>query len=362
MVHSARWMAHSHSRFRGRIRPAGIPLRVASAVLIVAAAYTVAAAGGTSLRAYWISPSAMTAPASIQRAIASAASDGFDAVIAPLAQGPRNDGDPFDAQAEFLRLAHERGLAAHLSVVVNAAVPAGELPASRDHVIYQHPEWLMVPRQLAPQMLKIDLRSPAYLGQIARWTRANAERVDSLYVSPLDPGAASYLVNAVAAAVGRYSVDGLYLEAVAFPGEDFDYSRRAMELFRARVRPSLSSTERARLDQIEAIDPFAYPEEFPEQWREFRESALTDVLERVRTALTAVRPGISIAAAVGADANASQVDHFQSWRTWLARGVVDRVGYRSQPTGAVLLSPDGVFAPTPERLPTTQAAGTGGPR
>src|SRR5262245_18798844 len=89
-----RWMAHSHSRFRGRIRPAGIPLRVASAVLIVAAAYTVAAAGGTSLRAYWISPSAMTAPASIQRAIASAASDGFDAVIAPLAPGPRNDADP----------------------------------------------------------------------------------------------------------------------------------------------------------------------------------------------------------------------------------------------------------------------------
>ena len=363
MVHSAPWMAHSHSRFRGRIRLAGIPLRVASAVLIVAAAYAaVAAAGGAPLRAYWIPLSAMTSPASIQRAIASAASGGFDAVIAPLALGQRSDADPFDAGAEFLRHAHERGLAAHLSVVVNAAVAVGELPASRDHVIYQHPEWLMVPRQLAAEMLKIDLRSPAYLGQIARWTRANAGRVDGLYVSPLDPAAASYLVSAVAAAAGRYAADGVYLESVAFPGEDFDYSRRAMELFRARVRPSLSSTERARLDEVEAIDPFAYPEEFPERWREFRESALTDVLERVRMALTAVRPAVSIAAAVGADADASQLEHFQTWRTWLARGIVDRVGYRSESTGAVLLSPDGVFASTPERLPTAQAAGTGGPR
>jgi uncharacterized lipoprotein YddW (UPF0748 family) len=356
-------MAYGHSRFRGPLRPAGILFRVASVALIVAAAYAaVSAAGSTPLRAYWISPSGMTSPANIQRAIASAASGGFDAVIAPLALGARSDADSFDAGAELLRQARERGLAAHLSVVVNAAVPVGELPASRDHVIYQHPEWLMVPRQLAPEMLKIDMRSPAYLGQIARWTRAHADRVDGLYVSPLDPAAATHLVSVVTAAAGQYAVDGLYLEAVDFPGEDFDYSRRALDLFRARMRPSLSSTERARLDAVEAIDPFAYTEEFPEQWREFRESALTDVLERVRTALTAMGSTVSIAAAVGADADLSQLEHFQTWRTWLARGIVDRVGYRSQSTGAVLLSPNGVFASTPERLPTAQAAGTGGPR
>jgi uncharacterized lipoprotein YddW (UPF0748 family) len=356
-------MAYGHSRFRGPLRPAGILFRVASVALIVAAAYAaLSAAGSTPLRAYWISPSGMTSPAGIQRAIASAASGGFDAVIAPLALGARSDADSFDAGAELLRQARERGLAAHLSVVVNAAVPVGELPASRDHVIYQHPEWLMVPRPLAAEMLKIDMRSPAYLGQIARWTRANADRVDGLYVSPLDPAAATYLVSVVTAAAGQYAVDGLYLEAVDFPGEDFDYSKRALDLFRARMRPSLSSTERARLDGIEAIDPFAYTEEFPEQWREFRESALTDVLERVRTALTAMGSTASIAAAVGADADSSQLEHFQTWRTWLARGIVDRVGYRSQSTGAVLLSPNGVFASTPERLPTAQAAGTGGPR
>ena len=122
----------------------------------------------------------------------------------------------------------------------------------------------MVPRQLAPELLKIEQRSPAYLGRITRWTRVNAERVDGVYVSPLDPAAITYLVNSVTAAVGRYAADGVYLDAIDFPGPDFDYSRHAMDLFRTRMRAVMSIAERARLDEIEAIDPFAYAEEFPD--------------------------------------------------------------------------------------------------
>ena len=356
-------MAHGRSRSRSPLPPAGISIQVGFAlVMVLAASVAAVTASGTPVRAFWISSSAMTSAASIQRAIASAASAGFDAVVAPLIVGARSDADAFDAEAELLRQARERGLAAHLSITVNVAAQVGVLPASRDHVIYQHPEWLMVPRQLAAEMLKTDTRSPAYLGQIARWTRANADRVEGVYVSPLDPAAASYLVGAITAAVKRYAVDGLYLEAVDFPGDDFDYSRHAMDLFRTRMRSSLSSAERTRLDEIEAIDPFAYPEDFPEEWRAFRESALTAVLEQLRTALSTVTPTMSIAAAVRSDVDLSLVHHFQAWRTWLAKGLVDRVGYRSQTTGTVLLSPNGVFASTSERLPAAQAAGAGGPR
>jgi len=354
-------MAYGRSRARSPLPPAGTSIQVGFALVIVLAACVAAVtASGAPVRAFWISPSAMTSAASIQRAIASAATAGFDAVVAPLTIGMRSDADSFDAGAELLRQARERGMAAHLSITVNVAASVGELPASRDHVIYQHPEWLMVPRQVAAEMLKIDTRSPAYLGQITRWTRANADRVEGVYLSPLDPAAASYLVSAITAAVEGYAVDGLYLEAVDFPGDDFDYSRHAMELFRTRMRSSLSTAERARLDEIEAIDPFAYPEEFPDEWRAFRESALTAVLERLRTALSAVSPTMSIAAAVRSDIDSSLVSHFQAWRTWLAKGIVDRVGYRS--LGTVLLSPDGMFASTPDRLPAVQAAGTGGPR
>jgi uncharacterized lipoprotein YddW (UPF0748 family) len=356
-------MAHGHSRFRRRFRRAGIPLRVAFAVLLVAAAHTaLSGAGGTPTRAFWIAASSMSSTLSIRRAISSAAASGYDIVIAPLVTGARSDSDSFDAGAEFLREARERGLAPHVSVMVNMAAAGDELPASRGHVIYQHPEWLMVPRQIAAVMLKIDSRSPAYLGTIARWTRANVDRVDGLYVSPLDPAAAQYLVNAVIATVGHYVADGVYLDAVEFPGEDFDYSRHAMDLFRTRMRAVISLAERLQLDEIEAIDPFAYAEEFPEEWRRFRESALTDLLDRVRTGLAAKIPSVSIAAGTRADADAALREHFQAWRAWLDRGIVDRVGFRSRSTGAVLLSTDGVFAALPDASSGAQAAGAGGPR
>jgi hypothetical protein len=332
-------------------------------VLIVAAAYAVvSAASGPSTRAFWISPSAMSSVASVRRAVASAVSGGFDAVIAPLALGSRSDTDGFDAVVEMLREARERGVGAHLSVAINIAAGVNELPAARDHVMYQHPEWLMVPRQLAPELLKIDLRSPAYLGQIARWTRANADRVDGVYVSPLDPGAMTYLVGAAVAAVGRYAADGVYLDAMDFPGSDFDYSRHAMELFRTRMRAAISLAERARLDEIEAIDPFAYAEEFPDEWRRFRESSLTTLYEQLRQAITAIRPTMSIAVGARADDETSLRDHFQPWRSWLVRGIVDRIGYRSRTNGTVLLSPEGVFGSVPAQPANVQAAGAGGPR
>jgi uncharacterized lipoprotein YddW (UPF0748 family) len=124
----------------------------------------------------------------------------------------------------------------------------------------------------------------------------------------------------------------------------------------------MSAPERARLDEIESIDPFAYVEEFPDEWRRFRESALTDLLGQLRNALKAIRPALSVAVAARADADASLRDHFQAWRLWLERGMTDRVGYRSRSTGTVLLSPDGDFAAEPDRLPAPRTAGAGGPQ
>jgi glycosyl hydrolase family 10 len=363
MVHSARLMANGKSRSCRPLLSAGLPLRIASAVLIVAAAHIAgAAAGGAPVRALWVPLSALASATSIERTLSSAVSAGVEGIVAPLVVAARSDSESFDGGAELLRQARARGLVTHVSLPVTLVAAVGELPPSREHVIYQHPEWLMVPRQLASELLKTDFRSPAYLGQIIRWTRANANRVDGLYVSPLDPAAAAFLVKSVLTAVGRYAVDGVYLETLDFPGDDFDYSRRTMELFRTRMRSVMSVAERVRLDEIESIDPFAYAEEFPDEWHRVRESALTDLLGQLRNALKAINPAVSVAVAARADADVSLRDHFQSWRLWLDRGMADRVGYRSRSTGLVLLSPDGTLAPEPERLPATQTAGVGGPR
>jgi uncharacterized lipoprotein YddW (UPF0748 family) len=318
-------------------------LSICLSLVAVFLAFTpvIARAASTPLRTFWVARSVLESPETIRRAVAAAAVGGFDTIMVPVvltADMPR----VFDGASEMIKEARSRGLRVHAWIEMTLVAAGGELPASRDHVLYQHPEWLMVPRELAPEVMKVDVRSPAYLGRLARWARSNAPRIDGLYLSPLSTEAASYLVTAVTAAAKRYSVDGVFLDTVRFPGADFDYSRHAMEIFRAETRQQLSAEDRARLDEIESIDPFGYAEEFPDRWRQFRQSRVTDLMSRVRKALTSLSSTLVVSAGVASDSATALADSFQDWTTWMKTGLVDGVGRRSGTSGTIVFTPDGL--------------------
>ena len=321
--------------------------RVAICLSLVATFMALAAvsphAATAPLRTFWVTRSTLESPETIRRAVAAAAVGGFDTIMVPV--GLTADvSQVFDGAFEIIKEARGRGLRVYAWIEVTLVAAGGELLASRDHVLYQHPEWLMVPRELAPEVMKVDVRSPAYLGRLARWARGNAPRIDGLYLSPISAEAASYLVTAVTGAAKRYAVDGVFLDAMRFPGTDFDYSRHAMEIFRAETRPQLSADERARLDEIESIDPFGYAEEFPDRWRQFRQSRVTDLMSRMRKALASTNPTLVVSAGVAADSGTALADSFQDWTTWMKSGLVDGVGRRSGTSGTIVFTPDGFAA------------------
>ena len=299
------------------------------------------AAVNAPIRAFWMMRDALESADAITRAIAAAVSDAVDTIMVPVSIGTLPP-TGFDGVREMVRQARDRGLRVHAWIDVNLVAVASELPASRDHVIYQHPEWLMVPRELAPELVNVDVRSPAYFGRLARWVRQNAARIDGLYVSPLDPDAAAYLVTVVSAAVKRYGVDGVFLDSVKFPGPDFDYSRHAMDLFRGERRTALTPSERARLDDVEAIDPFAYTEEFPDEWRAFRRSRLTALLTQLKSALVLVNPTMVLSAGVARDPNAALAEFFQDWAGWMGTGLIDGVARRTGTSGTIVFTADGI--------------------
>jgi uncharacterized lipoprotein YddW (UPF0748 family) len=315
------------------------------AILVVAGTHSsTLSAANAPLRTFWVSRASLESPDAVRRAVAAAAVGSFDTVMVPVAL-VADAFQVFDGAREMITQARARGLRVHAWIEVTLVAANGELPPSRDHVLYQHPEWLMVPREMAAEMLKVDVRTPGYLGRLARWARANPTRVDGLYVSPLAPEAASYLVSAVTAAAKRYAVDGVFLDAVRFPGVDFDYSRHAMEIFRTQTRPQLSVEERARLDEVDAIDPFGYAEEFPERWRSFRQSRLTDLISRLRKALMEVSSTLVVSAGVPSDPGSALAESFQDWTKWMETGLVDGVGRRSGTSGTIVFSPDAFSAP-----------------
>ena len=256
--------------------------------------------------------------------VASAATSGFNTVFVQAgADAPARSQPQFDAIGETILQAHAAGLRVHAWVDVALATASGDLPSARDHVVYRHPEWLMVPRAIAADLLAVDSRSPNYVGRLARWTRVNSGRVAGLYVSLVQPDAAAYVAEMVRDLARAYAFDGVYLDHVQYPGDDFDYSRRSVDVFRTVIRSQLSPAERQRVDAIEAIDPFAYPNDFPDQWRLFRKSQLTALVARLRSAVKDTRPEAIVSAAVTADATVAEQDMLQDWRTWLDNGFLD---------------------------------------
>lgn len=321
-------------------------LLCACAVVLLALVTTRAISAGerqvedfTEVRALWVTRATMTSPSAIEQMVESARSGGFNTILVQV----RGRGDAyytseiepraadltsrpgFDPLAETIAAASRAGLRVHAWVVANLVSSAVDLPSARTHVVYRHPEWLMVPREIAHEMLSIDPRNPAYLGRLARWSRANAERVEGLYTSPLHAAAARHLADVVSDIATRYAVDGVHLDYIRYPSESFDYSRAAIDQFRQSVRADMTADERAHADRREQIDPLAYTALYPQRWETFRRARLTAMVMRVRTALKAARPNAVLSAAVVPGFDHAYRSRLQDWRTWLDQSLIDVV-------------------------------------
>ncbi|HXD19307.1 MAG TPA: family 10 glycosylhydrolase [Vicinamibacterales bacterium] len=310
------------TRGRARMaRPVIAPVLCAVMAALAALVPAQAAGPGDEVRALWVRRASLESEDAIRKMVASAATAGFNTLFVQAADDAAAPG--FDPIGETVVQAHAAGLRVHAWVDVARVAAPGELPFARNHVVYQHPEWLMVPRVLAAELLAIDIHSPDYLGRLARWTRNNADRIDGLYISPLQPEVASHLADVVRDLARRYALDGVYLDHVQFPTTDFDFSAKSIAAFRNFMRGELPLAERQRIDAVEEIDPFAYPNELPDQWRLFRQSQLTALIARLRTTVKEARPAALVSAAVMSDAAVAARDNLQDWRTWLDNGFLD---------------------------------------
>ncbi len=328
-------MAVSPRRFR-------CGLVLTAAVAAVAAVATMAAAPAVrtapEVRALWVVRTTLTSRESIAAMVSAARASGFNTLLVQV----RGRGDAyyaggleprapqlataptFDPLATTLALAHAAGLQVHAWINIGLIAGAAELPAARDHVIYRHPEWLMVPRGLASALAGTDPRSPEYLGRLARYVRSQPAELEGLYLSPVTAAAADYTVAVVSDIVDRYAVDGVHFDYVRFPTDDFDFSRGALAAFRSEVT-GLSAAERHRLDARLPDEPLAYAQALPDRWHAFRRDRLTSLVVRLHDTVKSRGASAVVSAAVGPDPAESAARRLQDWRTWVDRGLLDAV-------------------------------------
>ena len=315
------------------IGPRPVLLAAAALIVLVVMARLHAQTDPDEVRAIWILRTTLSSPSSIESMVDAAKGAGFNTLFVEVPGRFDSPGAPgvsgslaspsFDAMAEVIERAHAAGLRVHAWIDVTGISSAVELPLSRDHVVYRHPDWLMVPQVLAADLIRIDPKSPEYLGRLARYVRAQSRDLDGLYLSPVTPGAVEYTADAVRELVARYAVDGIHLDDARYPRADFDYSRDALAAFRRSIADSLSAPDQAKYDRQLAAEPLIYTEAFPERWRVFRAEQLTTLVTRIREAIRAVRPGAVVSATVLPDPDRASATSFQDWRGWLGRDLID---------------------------------------
>lgn len=295
-------------------------------------------ASGGEVRGLWVLRTSLVSPAAIDKLVDAAEASGINALFVQV----RGRGDAyyrsaieprgallstqpaaFDPLAQVIRLAKPRGIAVHAWVNVNLVSDSIGLPASPDHVIRRHPEWLMVPRALSATAP--DPRSPAFLPALTRWTRANLTQVEGLYVSPIPREARAHAVAVARDLARRYALDGLHLDYVRYPTDGFDYSRAALAEYREALAGDLPAAELADLDARATTSPLVFADRFPERWFEFRRARVTWLVDGMASAARAERPGILISAAVLPDAAGALARKLQDWPSWASRGIVDAV-------------------------------------
>ena len=119
------------------------------------------------IRALWVLRTSLTSPESIATLVRSAQEHGFNTFfvqvrgrgdascsggVEPRASELLRQPDSSIRSPRVLRRVTPRDCASHAWVNVNLISSAVDLPIAREHIVYRHPSWLMVPRDIAQEL------------------------------------------------------------------------------------------------------------------------------------------------------------------------------------------------------------------
>lgn len=275
-------------------------------------------------RAYWVDAfgDGIWTAAQIDQLVAHAKAANVNAIIAQVvrrgdcfcneALTPRTEeriaAAPFDPLATLVERAHAEGIEVHAWVIVTGIWRGTTAPKDPRHVY--------------------NTNGPSAAGA-ANWLMKRSDGADRLqaegqefFLDPGHPDAAAYMVRMVTSIVQKYAVDGVNLDRIRYPdgniggAPSWGYNAVALDRFRA---------ETGRSDTPATTDA---------QWTQWRRDRITDLVRRIYTESTALRPSIRVSAdtitygdapqsAGGWTATRTYREVLQDWVTWMRTGILD---------------------------------------
>ena len=289
------------------------------------------------VRGLWVVRFSMTNESRVRQMVLQASEAGFNTLILQVRgradayyqselepKGQAIDGpDDFDPLALAIEEGHRRGMAVHAWVNTHLVWGPAAPPTSVDHLVNANPEWLAVPRGLSEELFSLDPRDPEFVPALIQYAANRPATVEGIYTSPSHPEVRERILAVWLDLLNRYDLDGIHFDYIRFPSEEFDYSRGALERFQDWVRSRLGAARLAELERTVGRDPFAFVNNLPSEWAEFRRIQITSLVRDIYGEIKARKPQVTVSAAVVADSQVAYGTRFQDWHSWLSDGIID---------------------------------------
>ncbi|MBX7151171.1 family 10 glycosylhydrolase [bacterium] len=231
----------------------------------------------------------------------------YNSRILPKAEGLATDFDPL---AYLLEKAHGQKFKIHAWLNVFYVWSAERDPLSKDHVIFEHPEWSAV--------------SAENLSMVDEGTnRLIAKKYEGIFLSPGDDEFQNSFLNIITELLDHYQLDGIHLDYIRYPGNQYDYSQSMRSKFVLEYgQDPLTLDSLTRNAQTkEDIDRSAW---IQKKWSEFRRNELTHFVEKIYNKTKSLKSEVMVTAAVFADLAEAHDKVMQDWIVWLQKGILDQ--------------------------------------
>ena len=205
----------------------------------------------------------------------------------------------FDALAYLIERAHAAGIEVHAWVTTLAIWGGSTDPTDPNHTFNVHgPDatgrdyWLM----------------PSNTGE--------EDAAGAYYLDPGHPEAVDYTVAIYAELAANYDLDGLHLDRVRYPGQEWGYNPTSLTRYQVQT---------GRDDRPPPDDG---------QWLQWRRDQVTALVRKIYLTTTAIKPRLRLSGALSTSGGAPSTEanwyastpfahHLQDWRSWLAEGILD---------------------------------------
>ena len=215
----------------------------------------------------------------------------------------------FDPLGYLLQQTRHNSLRIHAWINVLYVWSSDTLPQNENHVVNRRRNWLAQPLNHA-SLLKNYPRSVK---------KAHAE---GLFLSPMVPEVQQNFLEILNDILSQYRVDGIHLDYIRYPNNNFDVHPDIVEGFRHRyaLNPEefLKNPERfARQYSLTGYETYS------RYWQKYLMDGLSEFVARIAQTVRAHSPRIQISAAVKPDLARAHWEYYQDWDRWLQEGWLD---------------------------------------